>query len=290
MKDHDAMPGVSGESYWDSLRVSLTRFFEGPPIGRHGTFHGVVLTVFKFLAGNATLVKNGVSVSAGKGEWMVCHPGIRFQHFSDSARIFSIHLKVECPGNMATWTGGPVLSFADDAGLNRCVRRIRQSAIIRRMESVGKICPQGLLETFVEALELHEAVFLFTRSLMEVLEPLGMRYVALPIRDARVRESRHQLATMGLREPFTRQWLASKYGLSAAQLDRLWRSELDMTPALFWHQRRLHAASTLLLSRENSIKQVAYETGFDYPSQFSNWFAENMGESPRTFRDRHEWD
>ncbi|EIQ00646.1 DNA-binding domain-containing protein, AraC-type [Opitutaceae bacterium TAV1] len=286
--------GENARTYWDGLRVSLIRFFEGPPIGKYGVFQGVVLTVFKFLEGEVTLIKDGVSVSAGKGDWMVCHPGERFQDFSDSARIISIHLLVESPGNAAAWSGGPVLAFgvetATRAGLDGCVRRMRRSAVLRRLEASGKICPLGVPETFAEALELQEVVAAFFRRLMGVVEPLGMRYEAPPIRDVRVRESRQRLAAAGLREGFSRERLAAGCGLSASQLDRLWREELGQTPAQFWHARRLQAACALLQGDAHSIKEIAFETGFPHLSQFSFWFAKAMNESPRAFRSRHERD
>ncbi|MDR1282909.1 MAG: AraC family transcriptional regulator, partial [Opitutaceae bacterium] len=232
-------------TYWDGLRVSLIRFFEGPPIGKYGVFQGVVLTVFKFLEGEVTLVKGGVSARARKGDWMVCHPGERFQDFSDSARIISIHLLVESPGNAAAWSGDPVLAFGPEeaargggGGLDACVRRMRRSAVLRRLEASGKICPLGVPETFAEALELQEVVAAFFRRLMGVLEPLGMRYEAPLIRDGRVRESRQRLSAAGLREGFSRERLAAGCGLSASQLDRLWREELGQTPAQFWNARR----------------------------------------------------
>ncbi len=281
-------------TYWDGLRISLIRFFEGPPIGKRGVFHGVVFTVFKFLKGEATLVKDGVSVSARRGDWMVCHPGERFQNFSDSARIISIHLLVESPGNAASWHGGPVLAFgpkvAAVAKLDDYVDQMRQSPMLRRMAAEGKICPLGVPGTFIETLELQEVVAAFFRRLMGLLEPLGMRYDAPLIRDRRVCESRQRLAAARLREVFSREQLASECGLSAAQLDRLWRNELGQTPAQFWNRRKLQSACALLQGDAHSIKEISFEMGFRHLSQFSFWFARNMKESPRAFRNRHEWD
>lgn len=281
-------------AYWDGLRVSLMRFFEGPPIGKHGVFQGVVFTVFKFLEGEVTLVKDGVSAKAQKGDWMACHPGERFQDFSDSARIISIHLLVESPGNAAAWQGGPVLTFGPETaarvGLDACVRRMRRSPVLRRLEASGKICPLGMPETFAEALELQEVVAAFFRKLMAVLEPQGMRYDAPLIRDKRVRETRQRLTAAGFREDFSRERLAAECGLSASQLDRLWREELAQTPAQFWNARKLQAACALLQGDAHSIKEIAFEMGFRHLSQFSFWFAQNMNESPRAFRNRHERD
>ncbi len=277
-------------TFWDGLRVSLIRFLEGPPVGRHGLFHGVVFTAFHLLEGAVTVTKDGRTAQAGKGQWLVCQPGERVQNFSDSARILSIHLLVESPANGAGWTGLPVVTLDQDPDLERRARRMRRAGILRRQREQGKLTPQAIPSTFAEQVELQEVTAAFFVRLLALLEANGMRYEAPPIRDARVRESRQQLATANLREPFSRTALAKSRGLSAAQLDRLWRTELATTPAQYWNRRRLETACALLQGDGHSIKEVAYETGFGHLSQFSFWFAKNMNESPRKFRARHERD
>ena len=277
-------------TYWDGLRISLIRFLEGPPIGRHGLFHGVVFTVFHLLEGEVTVIKDGRTAQAGKGQWLVCQPGERFQDFSDSAQILSIHLLIESSGNGAGWTGAPVVTLDGDLELERRARRMRRAGILRRQREQGKLTPQAIPATFAEQVELQEVTAAFFVRLLALLEANGMRYEAPPIRDARVRESRQQLATASLRETFSRTILAKSRGLSAAQLDRLWRTELATTPAQYWNRRRLETACALLQGDGHSIKEVAYATGFGHLSQFSFWFTTNMNESPRKFRGRHERD
>lgn len=283
-------PASSPPAYWDGLRISLIRFLEGPPIGRHGLFHGVVFTVFHLLEGAVSVTKDGRTAQAGAGEWLVCRPGERFQNFSEAARILSIHLLIESPANTAGWTGPPVLTLDRDAELERRARRMRRAGILRRQREQGKLTPQGVPSTFAEQVELQEVTAAFFGRLLELLEARGMRYEAPPIRDSRVRESRQRLAAMNLREPFSRAELAATCGLSAAQLDRLWRAELETTPAQYWNRRRLETACALLQGDGHSIKEVAYETGFGHLSQFSSWFTANLKESPRIFRKRHERD
>jgi AraC-like DNA-binding protein len=281
-------------SYWDGLRISLIRFFEGPPIGKYGTFYGVVFTAYKMLTGTATVRKGGVSVAAKQGDWIMCLPGERFQDFSDNARILSFHLLVESPGNAAAWSGGPVLivpeKTATQTGLELCVTRLRESTVVKRLEAGSQISPLGIPETFSEALELQETVAAFFRRVIDAVEPLGMRYEAPLIRDKRVRENRLRLANADFREGFSRVRLAKEVGLSPTQMDRLWREELGLTPAQFWQEKRLQTACVLLQADTHSIKEIAYEIGFRHLSQFSFWFGTNMHESPRAFRSRHERD
>jgi len=285
-----SFPIQATPSYWDGLRVTLLRCLAGPPIGRHGLFHGVVFTVFHLQEGSVRMTKNGETGEARKGQWIVCQPGERFQDFSESARILSIHLLIESPSNAAVWTGRPLVTLEPDAALEKRARRLRDTAILRRADAKGALTPQSEPATFAEMIALQEATASFFSRLLELLEPAGMRYDAPLIRDARVRETRQQLALASLRTPFSREVLARGCNLSAAQLDRLWRQELGMTPAQFWNQRRLQTACALLQGDGHTIKEVAYETGFGHLSQFSFWFTKQLKESPRKFRARHERD
>lgn len=285
-----SFPNQATPCYWDGLRVTLIRCLEGPPIGRHGLFHGVVFTVFHLLEGSVKMKKDGKTEEACKGQWIACQPGERFQDFSDSARILSIHLLIESPANAAAWTGAPLVTMEADPTLERRARRLRDTAILRRVRASGALTPQSEPATFAEMMALQEATSAFFVRLLELLEMAGMRYDAPLIRDPRVLETRQRLASASLRTPFSRESLASGCNLSAAQLDRLWRQELDMTPAQFWNQRRVQTACALLQGDGHTIKEVAYETGFGHLSQFSFWFTKNLKESPRQFRSRHERD
>jgi AraC-like DNA-binding protein len=285
-----SFPNQATPCYWDGLRVTLIRCLEGPPIGRHGLFHGVVFTVFHLLEGSVKMKKDGKSAEARKGQWIACQPGERFQDFSDSARILSVHLLIESPANATAWTGAPLVTLEADASLERRARRLRDTAILRRVRASGALTPQSEPATFPEMMALQEATAAFFVRLLELLEMAGMRYDAPLIRDIRVSETRQRLASASLRTSFSRESLASGCNLSAAQLDRLWRQELDMTPAQFWNQRRVQTACALLQGDGHTIKEVAYETGFGHLSQFSFWFTKNLKESPRKFRARHERD
>ncbi len=288
-RQHADVAGTT--SLWDGISVSLVRFFEGPPIGKYGTFDGIVFTAYKLLAGTALIEKGGVSVSPGRGDWIMCLPGKRFQDFSGSARIISVHLQVESPTNAACWSGVPVLTVKSRtkgcAALDESVKTLRRSTLLKQIEDSGRISPQGVSADLPEALELQINLMSFFQKLTTLLEPMGMHYSAPLIRDRRVRESRQRLTSASFREGFDRTLLAKAYNLSPTQLDRLWRDELEQTPFQFWNHRRLEAACVHLQGDALSIKEIAFELGFVQLSQFSSWFRLAMKESPRGFRQRH---
>src|SRR5690606_3889044 len=147
-------PSQATPCYWDGLRVTLIRCLEGPPIGRHGLFHGVVFTVFHLLAGSVKMKKDGTSTEARTGQWIACQPGERFQDCSDSARILSIHLLIESPANATAWTGAPLVTLEPDPALERRARRLREAAILRRVRASGALTPQSEPATFAEMMAL----------------------------------------------------------------------------------------------------------------------------------------
>ncbi|WPJ97538.1 helix-turn-helix domain-containing protein [Coraliomargarita algicola] len=283
--EQDTTMEAAEESHWADLKLSLQRFWEGEPIGQVGQFTGVVLTVWKLKAGELTLSKGNCVEHAQAGDWIVCHPGKRHQAFSDSARLLSLHLQVECPAGAARWVGNPVVVFEHDAELDRLLHRLRRTSLLKHLSQQGRLHPEGELTTLEDILELKECLTAFFRRLVQLLRPLGMRYEVASMQDARVRESYRRLNQVDLRDGFSREQLAQTVGVSASQLDRLWMRELEQTPKRFWNWRRLQAACALL-QEDRQAKEVAYETGFDHLSQFSLWFRANMGESPSAFRTR----
>ncbi|MEO7934179.1 MAG: helix-turn-helix domain-containing protein [Chthoniobacterales bacterium] len=275
---------------WQALHVVLDRCYEGPPSGKSGTFQGTVLTVCHLLEGSVTMHKDGVTVDtcAGKKEWIVCIPGERTQHFSDNARIISIHLAVKSPENGAEWRGIPIVRFAPDRVASRAMTRLCGAKVIRRLTREQTLKIYGVLLSLPEMLEIQELTLAFLRNLLRIAALHKFRFEPPLIHDPRVRESHRSLSTIDLRERYLRQTFAAKYGLTAGQLDRLWRHELGMTPRQYHECRRVAFASEQLRRQGTSVKCIAVDLGFRHLSQFSNWFSAHQNESPRQFQTRPE--
>jgi len=246
----------------------------------------MVLTVYHLLEGEVLLRKGAGEALARRGDWIVCHPGERYQQFSDSARLLSLHFQLDCPTAAAKWTGNPVVIFQDNSKLEHSLRRLRNTTVLKKLSTQGRLNPEGESASLDAVLELKEHVTAFFRLLVGLLKSSGMQYEASSIHDARVRESRRQLAISDFFQGFSRQNLAKSVGVGPSQLDRLWIKELGETPRHYWNWRRLEMACRLLLETK-LVKEVAYETGFKHLSQFSLWFHANMNESPQEFQRRH---
>jgi AraC family transcriptional activator of pobA len=72
---------------------------------------------------------------------------------------------------------------------------------------------------------------------------------------------------------------------SPKTLSNLFRKISDKSPLQFIHSRRMLEARRLLLHSTSSIKEVAYELGFEDLQTFSRFFKREEGKSPTAFQE-----
>jgi len=82
------------------------------------------------------------------------------------------------------------------------------------------------------------------------------------------------------RERLTKADVARVAGSAPGQLDRLFRSQLGVSPARFYLQMRLDKAQRLLRQTGMSVTQVAVACGFESASHFSKCYRERFGTRP----------
>lgn len=102
-------------------------------------------------------------------------------------------------------------------------------------------------------------------------------------------ESLRQLLDAVVAEPeanHTLAGLARRSGLSARHVARLFREELDTTPAGYVEQVRLEAAQVLLENGDDTITSIARRTGFGSPESMRRAFLRHLGTTPGAFRAR----
>lgn len=78
--------------------------------------------------------------------------------------------------------------------------------------------------------------------------------------------------------------LASGVCITRRQLERLFRTELDESPAEFRQRLRLDKARQLLQQSDLSIMQVSMACGYDSPSYFARCYRERFSRTPRQDR------
>jgi len=82
----------------------------------------------------------------------------------------------------------------------------------------------------------------------------------------------------------TVKYLADKVNLSPNYLSDLLKKETGMNAQDHIHYYLIEAAKNILLNTENSVSEVAYTLGFEYPQYFSKLFKQKTGKTPVEFR------
>lgn len=80
--------------------------------------------------------------------------------------------------------------------------------------------------------------------------------------------------------------LARMVGINQTKLKAGFKQALGMTIYQFIIRERMERASELLLGDEQSVSEVAYQVGYDYPANFTYAFKKHFGVLPRAWRQR----
>lgn len=84
--------------------------------------------------------------------------------------------------------------------------------------------------------------------------------------------------------------LAGRLHLSERQLSRLFRAELDASPAAYVERARIERARTLIEDGAPALDRVAAECGFASAEVMRRAFQRRLGTSPRAYRERFRMD
>ena len=92
------------------------------------------------------------------------------------------------------------------------------------------------------------------------------------------------LMEQSLEAPLPLESIAKRVGISKRQLERLFRTYLEASPARYYVEMRLHRARTLLEQTSLSVTDVGVACGFVSASHFSRAYRDLFGHSPRRER------
>lgn len=82
----------------------------------------------------------------------------------------------------------------------------------------------------------------------------------------------------------TVKYLAESVHLSASYLSDLLKKETGMNAQAHIHYYLIEEAKNILLNTDNSVGEIAYLLGFDYPQYFSKLFKQKTGQTPIEYR------
>lgn len=79
-------------------------------------------------------------------------------------------------------------------------------------------------------------------------------------------------------------YCADKMNLSPSYLSDLLKKETGKSTLEHIHLKLIDSAKKLLLNSNKTIREVAFQLGFDYPQHFNKLFKKNLGMSPKEYR------
>src|SRR5690606_13897028 len=92
-----------------------------------------------------------------------------------------------------------------------------------------------------------------------------------------------ELINRHFKEQLTAPQYAEKLCISLSALEKRVRKKTHATIHSLQQERLLKEAKMLLNKSDSSIKEIAWELGFQEPAHFSNWFKKRSGVSPASF-------
>lgn len=78
---------------------------------------------------------------------------------------------------------------------------------------------------------------------------------------------------------------ADELGITAKHLTEVVKEETGQTALQLLHERLLRESQYVLKHTDHSIKECAYQLGFDSPSYFTRFFKTHLGVSPNSYRE-----
>jgi AraC family transcriptional regulator of arabinose operon len=177
----------------------------------------------------------------------------------------------ELQARWAEWVGGPELS----PGLYhfRTASGDERSALVRRFKDMIRWNAHGRPWADAFALNALEEVLLWCYS-------LNPRRGVWDVRVKKAVDYMNRLYAQRVRWP----QVARQAGLSESRLAHLFRAQVGLTPHDYLETVRLNRARQLLEVTQDTVAQVAEQTGFESPFYFSLRFKRHFGQGPRAFR------
>jgi AraC-like DNA-binding protein len=269
---------------WNTVRCRLLWYYKGAPSTWSGTFTTVNVIVCHLLRGALTVERPGLRMRATAGDWMVMlHTlGKRYQKFAPGSQVESLHLSVDA--GAAEWAGSAILVMRGDKPLRAAIAKVGRYIIARHPSGLMPAGPVYTNRTFEERIHLQALVWSFMDALYPHLQEGGIHLCGPEQYDARISASMTFINNWPLKRPWDRKQIGRATGVSASQLDRIWRKARGQTPFQYWDAHRVLVACDQLENSQASIKEIADNLGFTHLPQFSTWFRRHHNISPRDYR------
>jgi AraC-like DNA-binding protein len=229
----------------------------------------------------------GKSYKAGPGQWLFVPTGELRQHFSDDARILSLHFLCQWPSgeNILSGSSGMVIAGKTHPDLEK--KAVLLERMVRRYIPHADTRYYSCFSDYEHFLTFHTLFLQWLGVWFKVQKENGSGLARLSADDDRLLRAFRCLNNAPLNEGLPHETLQRESGLSEAHLNRLFLKEYGLTLQKSWEQRRLNFARTCLETSTTPVKEIAYGLGFKSDSHFMMWFKQRTGKRPKEYRQIH---
>ncbi len=220
------------------------------------------------IEGSGTVICDGRSWRARRGDVYMLHEGQAHDYFSDA----------DTPWTKIWFNAhGPLIDALTRAYGLRDAVVFERTDLRSEFEEVLSLCKGGATE------KLSERAALIFHRMVQKLAAAQAQDGALTDEAAVMRKYLERK----LASRVDIDALAQTIYKSRSQAIRIFRREYGRTPYEYLLERRIALACELLRSTNLLIKEVAYRSGFADEHYFSSVFRRRMGASPREYRRGH---
>lgn len=253
------------------------------------SFSGWWPSQFDFYVIDAANISQRVRIAKGKREFvrspntvLLYGPNTLYEEecggpldFDDAWVIFRSSRKFDALHSLVRREG--FCMFRDDAGLVR--RNIEETAKIADVD-IGRRWVASAAFLKILAL-LHHALPSTEDHNMRVIRPVTGRR---PEDRSKFQEEVLRILNKNISRNLSVEELARELGVSRSTLTHRFSSEMGETLAALKNRLRIEKAQEWLDSTDKSLKEIAYELGFNDPTYLSRVFRRRVGFSPSEYR------
>lgn len=278
------IPSLISRAHWPLLELEMRWVYRDVIQKKHvgNWWYNPHASAWLVLRGWSRVKNKKGAAEARAGEWLVAPPGERLQHASGDCEHLSIAFVARWVFGRELFPLGQPLVFPGKEHPSLRVLGLRLAADAARHFPRARHELPWHSGTLRAHLRLTAGFYAWFEVLAEVLEKKGIQPDLGSI-DPRVGESVRSLDRVRDRLPEPDE-LARQAGISASQLNRLFRRELGVTVREYCQRRRLVLARTLLAASGSRVKETAFRLGFLSSQHFSRWFHHGTGMTPTQYQ------
>ncbi len=221
------------------------------------------------LQGELTVSYDDKSLTCGSGKMLYVPPNLEHSFSSTSSGqgeriicLFSDKLWKKITNKLAAPAVLP---------LNSLLRELLFYLLLNPKTPYSKTFVQALTECLVDILLTHKD---FIQDDLKILES--------KIKDSRVKKA--FLKIISSTEEISVSDLAKQSGLSLRNLNKLFLSEIGISPKKLMILKKINLAKELLLTSQMTITDISFEVGYNSLSKFISMFQKYTGKLPSEFR------